>query len=489
MFPDTGKNQTAIFFTAAPVGADGGTVLTFVLEQHYGSNHVIGRFRLSVSTDPAAADTPPVPEHVLALARVPAEQRTPEQKAQLAEHYRSIDPLLAADRARLELLRTVVAPQAEVARLEAALAAQTPQLDAEQAQWEQAAAAGAAAWVPLEAAELRSAGGANFAKEPDGSAFVFGASPPTDTYTVVAPTAMKGVTGLRVEALPDPRLPNNGPGRAPLGNFVLSGLKVTVAPAANPAAAQPVELAGTAATFEQEKYGAAGAVDAQNETGWAISPTMGRPAAADFYFKAPQGGDGGSVVTVTLEHLSSPTPQFTLGRFRLSLTTAPPFAGAAASLPAHVAAVLKIPAGNRNEEQKAMLAGYHRSIARSLGPVRQRVAELRAQLAPFPPVVQRGRAGQVPVVINRGGAFATGDVQVTLEGFTAGREGPGPAPTARSLKLTPLTIGGGNTFGTLDFTAEPNAEQGTRLVVIRAEAKVGNDTVIQYSPAFPLTVN
>lgn len=485
---ETGKNHTAIFFTQAPVGVEGGTVLTFTLEHQYGSNHVLGRFRLSVSTDPAAADTLPVPEHILALVRVPIEQRTPEQKAQLAEHYRSIDPALAADRARLDLLRTVIAPQAEAARLEAALAAQTPQLDAEQAQWEGAAAAGAA-WTPLDAGELRSAGGASFAKEPDGSVFVFGASPATETYTLVAPTQLKGITGVRVEALADPRLPNNGPGRAGDGNFVLSGIKLAVAPALNPAAAQPVELSGGVGTFQQDNFVVAGALDDKNETGWAVAPMQGRPAAVEFAFKTPQGADGGSVITVTLEHQSSPMPQHALGRFRVSLTTAPPYAGAAASLPAHVAAILKTPAPNRNDEQKALLAGYHRSVARSLEPIRQRVAELRAQLALFPAAVQRGRAGQLPVVINRGGAFPAGDVQVTLEGFSLGREGPGPAPIARSLKLTPLTIVGGNTFGTIGFTAEPAAEQGTRLVVIRAEAKVGNDTVIQYSPAFPLTVN
>lgn len=488
VFPDTGKNQTAIFFTQAPVGADGGTVLTFTLEQHYGLNHVIGRFRLSVSTDPAAVDAPPVPEHVLALARVPAEQRTPEQKAQLAEHYRSIDPGLAADRARLDLLRTVIAPQAELARLEAALATQTPQLDAEQARWEQAAAAGAT-WTALEASEFRSAGGSSFARDSDGSVFVFGAAPPTDTYAFIAPTPLKGITGLRIEALPDPRLPNNGPGRAPDGNFVLSGVKVAVAPAANPAGAVPVEIGGVAASYDQEKYESAFALDDKNETGWGVFPLMGRPHAAEFFFKAPQGADGGSVVTVTLEHQSSPTPNFTLGRFRVSVTTSPPVAGAAAGLPAHVAAALKVPAPNRNEEQKNLLAAYHRSVARSLEPVRQRVAEVRAQLAPFPVVVQRGRGGKLPVVVGRTGAFAAGDVNVTLEGFSLGRDGAGPAPIARSLKLTPLTIAGGNTFGTVEFAAEPNAEQGTRLVVIRAEAKVGNDTVVQYSPAFPLTVN
>jgi hypothetical protein len=487
IFPEVGKNQTALFFAKEPVGGDGGTVLTFTMEEHYGGNHVIGRFRLSVSTDPAAADAPAVPEHILAIARVPAGQRSAEQKAQIAAHYESIDPMLSADRNRLALLRTVVAPRAEIARLEPALSAQTPQLDAEQAQWEQAALAGAA-WTPLDTGELRSAGGASFAREADGSIFVFGAAPPTDTYTVIAPTAAKAITGLRIEALPDPRLPNNGPGRAPDGNFVLSGIKVAVAPVANPAGAQPVEIANSTATFQQENYGLAGALDDKTETGWAIHPMMGRPAGAELWFKAPQGADGGSVFTVTLDHQSSATPQFALGRFRVSLTTAPQPA-AAAALPPHVLTILRTPAAARNDEQKAALAAYHRSIARSLEPVRQRLAELNAQVAPFPVVAQRGRASQLPVFINRGGGFPSGDVRVTLEGFSLGREGPGPAPIGRSLKLTPLTIAGGDTFGTVGFTAEPSAEQGTRLVVIRAEAKVGNDTVVQYSPAFPLTVN
>ena len=33
-----------------------------------------------------------------------------------------------------------------------------------------------------------------------------------------------------------------------------------------------------------------------------------------------------------------------------------------------------------------------------------------------------------------------------------------------------------------------NSEVGTRMVVIKAETKVGNDTYVEYSPAFPLTV-
>jgi hypothetical protein len=475
----------------APAGGEGGSVLTIRLTQSYGSNHVIGKFRLSVTTDMTVLDAPPAPDHILAIVKVPPAQRTPQQKAAIGLHYRTIDVQLAPDISKVLLLQALVAPQAEIARLDAALNTQTPQLDAEQAAWEQSLAAGAG-WTPLDAADFRSMAGANFVKESDGSIFVFGAAAPTDTYTFVAPTALKNVTGLRIEALPDARLPGNGPGRAPSGNFILSGIKVGVAPAAAGAAdanaAKPAEIASAIASFEQDKFPIAGVLDDKPETGWAIAPLLGRPAAAEFFFKSPQGGDGGLVFTVTLEHLASAVPLHTLGRFRISLTTAPN-PDAAQRLPANILAILKLTAAQRNEQQKAELAAYHRRVAKSLHPVRQRLAELRAASPSFPVAVQRGRAGFLPVAITRGANLATGDVQITLEGFTLGRDGGGPAPIARSIKSTPLTIAGDNVVGALSFTAEANAEQGTRLVVLRAETKVGNDTLVQYSPAFPLTVN
>jgi hypothetical protein len=91
-------------------------------------------------------------------------------------------------------------------------------------------------------------------------------------------------------------------------------------------------------------------------------------------------------------------------------------------------------------------------------------------------------------LISRAGGFA-GDVQVSLVGFTSGREGNGPRPIDRSLKFAPLVMNGARTFGTLGFQADANAETGTRMVALRAEAKVGEHTVVTYSPAFPMTVN
>jgi hypothetical protein len=485
--PETGKAQSAIFLTKDAVGDGAESVLTFTLEQLYGSNHVIGRFRLSVSTDPNAANAASVPQEVLSVVRVAPEKRTPQQRAMVGIYYRSIDPVLAPDIVRLVQLQSLVGPQAEIARLDAALRTQTPQLDAEQAAWETSLAAGGG-WTPLDATDVHSAAGASFAKEADGSFFVFGQNAPSDTYTFVAATSLKNVTGVRIEALPDPRLPNNGPGRAPSGNFILSGLRVSVAPAANPASSIPVETAGASASFEQDKFPVSAALDEKTETGWAVGPLQGRPASAQFGFKTPQGADGGSVFTITLEHQASSIPLHTLGRFRVSLTSAPHTADAEA-IPSNIQAILKLPVGQRNDGHKVELAAYHRRVAKSLQPVRTRLAELRSATPAFPFTARRGTAGTLPVAITRGPGFPTGDVQVTLEGFSLGRDANGPIPISRSLKVTPVTIPGAMPVGSLGFTVEGNAEQGTRLVVLRAEAKVGNDTVVQYSPAFPLTVN
>jgi hypothetical protein len=103
-------------------------------------------------------------------------------------------------------------------------------------------------------------------------------------------------------------------------------------------------------------------------------------------------------------------------------------------------------------------------------------------------VVARNQGGAVPVIVTRAKDF-TGDVTVTLAGFSSGREGNGPRDIDKDLKFKPLTVGAMATFGTLGFQVDGGAQGGTKMAVLRAEAKVGNDTVVQYSPAFPMTVN
>ena len=53
-----------------------------------------------------------------------------------------------------------------------------------------------------------------------------GTNPDRDVYTLSAKTELDHITAIRLEALPDPSLPNNGPGRHSDSNFNLNELRV-----------------------------------------------------------------------------------------------------------------------------------------------------------------------------------------------------------------------------------------------------------------------
>jgi hypothetical protein len=80
IYPRVGKPHHASFAFATPVSFDGGTTFTVALDQLHGERHLIGRFRISITTgDPLAAEVQ-LPE---AFA-VPVEKRTAAQKVTLA---------------------------------------------------------------------------------------------------------------------------------------------------------------------------------------------------------------------------------------------------------------------------------------------------------------------------------------------------------------------------------------------------------------------
>jgi hypothetical protein len=117
---------------------------------------------------------------------------------------------------------------------------------------EQSLAEGAG-WLPVDWSSMKSDAGAVLAKEPGGALLVSGNAAPKDTYTLSTKTKLKGITAIRIEAIPDPRLPNNGPGRGSDGNFTLSGIKATLAAAEKPAAEKPAAEKPAAEKVAAEK--------------------------------------------------------------------------------------------------------------------------------------------------------------------------------------------------------------------------------------------
>jgi len=90
----------------------------------------------------------------------------------------------------------------------------------------------ASKWTQLAPVSATSAGGAKLRVNSDNSILAGGKNPDRDTYTVVARTSLRRVTGFRIEVLIDATLPETGPGRDRLapagakGNFVLTLFKV-----------------------------------------------------------------------------------------------------------------------------------------------------------------------------------------------------------------------------------------------------------------------
>jgi len=83
--PRVGQPHWAVFAFAAPIGFAGGTTLSVELDQLHGGHHLIGRFRLALTTDPdpTTADAPLPPAVAEALA-VSADTRTDGQRNTLA---------------------------------------------------------------------------------------------------------------------------------------------------------------------------------------------------------------------------------------------------------------------------------------------------------------------------------------------------------------------------------------------------------------------
>jgi hypothetical protein len=293
------------------------------------------------------------------------------------------------DLATPEQEKTRTRMQAEIDRLDRELRAVTPAVQDALAQWEQSMREAARQWTAMTPRAASATNGVRLNVLPDGSVRASGANPALTSYTVTADTTLQGITGLRLEALPDPSLPRGGPGRDGYGHFRVTGIQVEVAPATarrNPPqvvrfrtikandsayAFQPADLLGTGDGPRDRKSGS-WAINAVRET-----ERVARHAvlAAETPFGFPEG----TRITVRVHHLDGTIGQG-IGRFRLSVTTAAdPLAGA--DVPARLGAVLEVPADQRTQAQANDLAAFFRPIAPLLKPTRDALAAARKALA------------------------------------------------------------------------------------------------------------
>jgi hypothetical protein len=262
------------------------------------------------------------------------------------------DPTLHATRQRL-LAEKRAAEQAEpawLARLE------TPEVLRRVAAWEAAWAQREQLWAPFEIVSALSTGGAHLTRQPDGSWFVDGPRPERDTYLLTARRRAGTLGAIRLEVLPDERLPQRGPGRWDNGNFHLSEFRAFAAPAGATVGATPLNFARATADFDEgPANSAAQTLDGKPTTQWGVHPRYGQPHEAVFELKEPTPIGADTTFTLLLEFQDG-VPGHGIGRFRLSASAQAPPPDLLRPLAPEVSACLQTPAAQRTPAQRQTLA-------------------------------------------------------------------------------------------------------------------------------------
>ncbi len=319
-------NRRAIFKLKEPIKNESGLKLALTLEQNYGDRHTIGKFRVSVG-------------------RV------------VRTHYR---PELPVDEQR---------------RLH---------LGEKFSDWERRIAEKSSNWKILDPSKFISEFGATMTKLDDLSILVSGDKPNKDIYHLEFASDLKGITALRLEVLPDPSLPDNGPGRGDVmarGNFMLSEFIARSVGTDSPSTSSTLALQNPTADFTQPGRSAAQTIDDNKETGWAISGGQGKPHAIVYQLKEKL--DLSQAQTLAISLVQYFLHQDTIGRFRISATTDDRPA-TASGVPAEIEEIVMRPPELRDAEQWKRLKRHYLSVAPELAAQQKSLAELKRSLPEFP---------------------------------------------------------------------------------------------------------
>ena len=330
---DIHHNQSATFAFENPIDANGDT--TVIVKQLHGTQHTIGRIKISFGTNtPSAGD----PESLRKESLAKAFSTWLDQQKSHTANWQVVTPVKATS--NLPLL-TIQA---------------------------------------------------------DSTVFVSGDITKADTYQVDLGKPPEAVTAIRLEALPDPRLPARGPGMAyyegPKGDFLLGEFRLT-------ADGQPVKIAKASQSYAKNHFGsqaeASYAIDGNPETGWSCAEGQGRAHEAVFQLEKPLDASSLNLTMMFGRHYAC-----SLGKFRISLTTQSGEV-VASQIASDVQSLLHKP--DRTEAETQLLKNEFLLNSPELAAARKEIDELRRPQSFLTSLVLQERPAENPrrtFIHNRG---------------------------------------------------------------------------------------
>jgi mono/diheme cytochrome c family protein len=318
------------------------------------------------------------------------------------DYYRLMALLNNADEPDLKVREPHIANQREtllkqIATLEEGLAGQFPPRAADEpttanrqahlserfAQWLQSQRKQAVRWQVLRPTTIQS----NLPRLElleDGSVFASGDITKRDVFTLRFQLAAgQTITALRLEALPDQRLPAGGPGAAYYegrkGDFFLSEVTLQCGD-------EPIKLASASHSYGKISVGsgkadAGNVIDGEGSTGWSTAGGEGQSHQLVLNLAEPLVAAEPQELQLTMlfeRHFAA-----SLGRFRWSATDHPEHVQATA-LPVEIESLLACDETSTAATDTRLLNRYFLTIAPELAEARKPIEQLRSKLPEFP---------------------------------------------------------------------------------------------------------
>jgi hypothetical protein len=319
-----------------------------------------------------------------------------------SDYYRLMALLNNADEPDLtvhdeEIARQRAAIETQIAELESKLAEQFPPQEGQQptgecrrahleqqfARWLEQSRRQAVTWQVLRPVSIES-NLPRLEQLDDGSILASGDITKRDVFKLrFRLSAGQAITALRLEALPDERLPAGGPGAAYYegrkGDFFLSEVTLHRDEA-------PMKFAGASHSYGKISVGsgkadAANVIDGEGSTGWSTSGGEGQPHQLVLNLAEPLECHNDVELELTMlfeRHFAA-----SLGRFRWSATSESGEVKAIA-IPVDIESLLASDASALDDSQVDRLRQYYLSIAPELAEARQQIESLRQKLPQYP---------------------------------------------------------------------------------------------------------